>query len=363
MPAPVQDVLTENRSELIDFGLEPAFNAVHSLFLLTMTEERSGLGDWVVRTAQALSPEERQRHRLVMVGFYFLVNPYRSWPSFPAFVEHLAQEDATAMRDRLLATYASLGKGDAQGLDAEEVLASADNYLAFLRGRFEDKFLEEDLERQAYEYVVNPEKLQDLIVSHLRFMWREHLEAEWRRVRPMLEDSVRAFQQVDFEGMSPEQAIELVTGEKAEGHFWDWTLKQERRLVFLPSAHVGPYVGRYHSDEVLWLVFGARLPDGVDVDAPDLSRADIVVRLNALADDDRLRVLKLISERGELRSQEVMEALDFSQSASSRHLKQLSASGFLTERRCNGAKCYQLNPPRIEYTLDAVAKFLLADAR
>ncbi len=92
-----------------------------------------------------------------------------------------------------------------------------------------------------------------------------------------------------------------------------------------------------------------------------MSRADIVVRLSALGDDDRLRILKLISQRGEMKSAEVMEELGFSQSASSRHLKQLSASGFLSERRCNGAKCYQLNPERIEQTLEAIAKFLLAE--
>jgi DNA-binding transcriptional ArsR family regulator len=54
-----------------------------------------------------------------------------------------------------------------------------------------------------------------------------------------------------------------------------------------------------------------------------------------------------------------METLDLSQSASSRHLKQLSATGFLSERRCNGAKCYKLNAERLDDTLQAVSVFLL----
>jgi DNA-binding transcriptional ArsR family regulator len=109
----------------------------------------------------------------------------------------------------------------------------------------------------------------------------------------------------------------------------------------------------------LWVLFGARLPEGTQFQAPDLSRTEIVVRLSALADDNRLQILKLILEQGELSSQEIMASLEFSQSAASRHLKQLSATGYLSERRCNGAKCYQLNPERIENTLQAVSNFLL----
>lgn len=362
MPAPVQDVLTESKTDLLGFALEPAMNAVHSLFLMTMVEKRSGLGEWVVKTAQSLSKEEQELHRLVFIGFYFLVNPDRSWPSFPAYLDHLAERDPVEMQESLLGSYAEMGKWEEGEYDKDEVLASADNYLAFLTGRFGEDHVEPELEKRAYEYVRQPETMQELIVSHLRKMWDEHLETEWDRVRPMLEDSVAAFQQVDFSQMSKEDAINFVASEALDDKYGGWMMEHTEQVTFIPSAHVGPYVGRYKSGGQLWVLFGARIPEGVDVDAPDLSRADIAVRLNALADDDRLRILKHISINGEQRSQEVMEKLGLSQSASSRHLKQLSASGFLIERRCKGAKCYQLNPPRIEHTLDAIANFLLAEA-
>ena len=54
----------------------------------------------------------------------------------------------------------------------------------------------------------------------------------------------------------------------------------------------------------------------------------------------------------------MINLLDLSQSAASRHLKQLSATGYLIERRREGAKCYSLNPDRIEATLQALANFL-----
>jgi DNA-binding MarR family transcriptional regulator len=76
--------------------------------------------------------------------------------------------------------------------------------------------------------------------------------------------------------------------------------------------------------------------------------------------ETRLRILRIIAEHGEQRSQEIMEALDLSQSVASRHLSQLSASGFINERRCESAKCYALNPERVSDTLQVIASFLLS---
>ncbi len=317
MPAPVQDLLTESKTEAITFSIEPALNAVHSLFLMNMVEKRSGLSDWVVKVAEGMSAEERAHHRLVIIGFYFLVNPDRSWPSFPAFIEHLEKRDPMEMQETLLKIYAETGNWEAGEYDKQDVLASADNYVAFLTGRFGEDHVEVALEKKAYEYVRQPEKMQELIVSHLRKMWDEHLQDEWERVRPMLEDSVAAFQEAEVSGMSKEEAIKFVTQDELDDKSGEWLMRHTGRIIFVPSAHVGPYVGRYKSPDQLWIIFGARIPEGVDVDAPDLSRADIVVRLNALADDDRLRILKFISERGEQRSPQVMDALGFSQSSSS----------------------------------------------
>ena len=56
--------------------------------------------------------------------------------------------------------------------------------------------------------------------------------------------------------------------------------------------------------------------------------------------------------------EDIMLQLELSQSAASRHLTQLTATGYLEERRCEGAKCYTLSPERVENTLRAVAAFL-----
>jgi ArsR family transcriptional regulator len=164
--------------------------------------------------------------------------------------------------------------------------------------------------------------------------------------------------------MSKFEAAQLVLGEdlikEKEEHF-KLMFEQVERLVFVPSAHLGPYFGKFRAGNTVWMLFGARIPKGVQVYAPDLSRAEILIRINALADDTRLRILKLVSEEGELRSQDIMNRVELSQSAVSRHLKQLSATGYLSERRCEGAKCYTLNPNRVKDTLSAISLFLLGE--
>ncbi len=170
---------------------------------------------------------------------------------------------------------------------------------------------------------------------------------------------MRAFQQVSLADKSVLEAAQWITGQELAEEKWQEALTQAEQIIFVPSAHVGPYLGRFCPTRMLWVVFGARLPQDAPFEAPDLSRAEILVRLNALSDDNRLRILKWIAERGEMSSQDLIAGLELSQSTVSRHLKQLTATGYLSERRCNGAKCYTLQPERIQNTLQAISAFLL----
>jgi DNA-binding transcriptional ArsR family regulator len=368
---PEQDVLVMPEQAPMRVALEPAQSAFHSLMMLKKADHLSGLGDWVAQTLHALTPEEAKRHTLVFEGFGLALFPERSWPSFPLYVDHLASLNPEELRDRLLTAYARLpllsdgGHGallaEPVPLDLEVILGDAGSYLDFLRERFDEAHIDVELETEAYAYVVDPPAMQELIVSHLRLMWDKYLAAEWQRVEPMLRDAVRACQQVDLGNLSRLEAIQRITDQNLDEEKWKCSLAGVDQVIFVPTVHIGPYAGRLWSGKTMWVLFGARLPEGVQLDAPALSRAEIVMRLSALAEDSRLRILKLISEEEELHSKEIMGRLELSQSATSRHLKQLSATGYLTERRCNGAKCYRLNPERIERTLMAVKSFLLDD--
>ncbi len=361
MAPPIDNFIETPARTRIRVGLAPVHNAIHSLLLLTKTEELSGLGDWVVQTAAKIPPEELHQHYRVMIAFYHAILPQQSWSSFPVYLNHLAQMDPNALRAKMINSYfeISMGKEDESSFSPETAIANEDDYITFLRERFGDKYIDEELERWAYSYVVDPPAMQELIVSHLQHYWDAYLSTEWERVLPMLQKAVSAFQQVDFSQMDNFQAAEYITGQTLDTEHWEKRCADTDGLYFAPSLHVGPYLGRFYEDNRMGFIFGVRLPDNTPFHAPELSQAEIYVRLNALSDETRLQILKYISNQGESCSTEIIQALDLSQSAASRHLTQLTATGYLLARRIEGAKCYRLDKKRIGNTLDTIKTFLL----
>ena len=344
-------------------ALEPARNAIASMYLLLENPEMPGVHEWIPQTLSQFSLEETDRHRLVIMGFFYSILPGDGWASFPAYLDHLANSDPLAIRQKLLDAYAKVcgekAEQDTAPVDWQEVLSSADKYVSFLEKGFPPQNVDPDLEAVAYRYVIDPPALKKLVIDHLRWVWDKHLAAEWTRVCPILQDSVRAFQKIDFNGMDRMEATHLVIGRELPEAKWMHHLEQAERITFIPNAHIGPYTKILSAVNSLGIVFGARQPDNAEVRIPDLDRAELVVRLSALADDTRLRILQMVSENQEMRSQEIMEALKLSQPTTSRYLTQLTATGYLQERRSNTAKAYVLNQQRIELTLKAVEAFLI----
>jgi len=369
MPAPTQESIVLPPTSPVMVSLEPAQNAFHSLFLLTRYEQISGLDSWVTETAARLTPQEKHTQQLVMYGLHYAAVPVQNWPSFPAYLDYLDALDPVSLRAKMFDVYARVLPEDKQTdccfasepdpVDWQAVLQSADSYLDFLAERFGADHVNRELETEVYSYVIEPTKMRRLIVSHLRDMWTKFLAPEWARVEPMLQESVRAFQQIDLGNMERMEAARFVTGQAMAEEKWAQQLQHVTRIVLSPSAHMGPYLGRIDVADTLWIFFKARTPTRNQANIPDLSRNDILVRLEALADKNRLHILELISEKGEQSSQDIIAALGLSQSAISRHLKQLSTIGYLSEYRCNGAKCYQLNADHVKETLQAISFFLL----
>ena len=361
MTAPESSLISPISESNISFGLEPAFNALHSLVLLTKVDHLSGLDEWVTRTALDLSPDRGHINQVVLIGVHYAVVPTRSWSSFPLYLDDLDRQDPVALRDRVFAAYFRIGreKGESTaGLmmpTIPELLADQPLYFSFLRERFGS--FDEEIEAEAYDLLNDPSQLKETAVSHLRYMWTHVMSPEWERVQPLLQSCVDAYRQIDFSGKSISEAIQQVVEQKPDD--WCEKIAQEAdRVVFVPSAHVGPYQGRYVVNRTLYLLFGARQPQGLASLWPDLSRSELLVRLTALSDDNRLRILHLIAQNGEMCSPDIIRQLDLSQSAASRHLQQLSATGYLMERRREGAKCYTLSEDRIEDTFRALSKFL-----
>ena len=359
MVPPIDSFIEAPARTRIRVGLAPAQNAIQSLLMLTRTKELSGLGDWVINTAHQLSPDDRKQHYRVMIAFYHAILPEQRWSSFPVYIQHLEEMDPVDLRDKMINSYFKLNlKKETDNFTKDTVLDSEENYIAFLKERFNDSHIDEELERWAYGYVMDPPAMKELITSHLQRYWDDYLAAEWERTLPTLKKAVKAFQHVDFSQMDDFQAVEYVTGQSLDHEFWENKCQESEGLFFAPSLHVGPYLGKYFEDNLLGFIFGARLPDDAPIYAPELSQAEIYVRLNALADETRLQILRHIGDQGESCSTEIIQAMDLSQSATSRHLTQLTAAGYLIARRIDGAKCYRLDKERISNTLDTIKVFL-----
>jgi DNA-binding transcriptional ArsR family regulator len=359
---------TKIKSSLV--RIEPALNAFGSMLLIAKAEDEPGFHEWITKTRSQMSNEERFRHKLVTIGFHYAIMPQVPSMTFEAYLEDLEATPPSKLRERLLKAYAETchteeaQKIKNQPVDWEEVLSSAKNYVEFLRLRFGDESVDEEVETRAHEYVIDPAALKQLVTGHIRWFWKNYLQAEWNRVRPMLEESARAFNQVDYSDMSRMEIIEFVTGKDVSSEAkweskWGKDVLKTEKLIFVPNAHIGPYMRADRIQDAFYIYFGAHLPEGSDIRVPELDRAEIVSRISALADDTRLQILQMIAEQGEMRSQEIMEAINLSQPSVSRYLSQLTAAGFLQERRANGAKAYILNRDRIEKTLKAVHAFLL----
>jgi DNA-binding transcriptional ArsR family regulator len=361
-----QDFVLAPATELVtvSVALEPVHNIVNSLMLLSHPEERSGFSSWVNQVAASLPPEVAREHRQIFKALSSAIEPEENWPSFPVYLDFLASEDPVVLRDRAIQWMCEDELGGLEPLDPETVLADRETYLSFIEQIHLKKMAEKDVSFEPEYYIEahrlfnNPIEMQSRIVNHLRFMWDHYMAEEWERTLPMLQESVDAFQQLDYSHMTALEAVRVVTGRDFRGIWDEWG----KELIFVPSPHIGPYVTRFDAEKNVMsrVVFGARLPEGARVSSPALSRSELLVRLSALGDDTRLQILELLTGNDELCATDIIKMLKLSQSAASRHLRQLTATGYLVERRREVAKCYSLNPQRVDDTLRALKRFLRA---
>lgn len=361
MPFELQsELLRAAPTSTVSFEIEPVFNTLHDLVLINNSEHMSGLDPFIYETAHALSPDRKRNNRLVMEGLHFAVVPIRSFDSFEAYLNDLTATDPVILRDRLIERLGcpkpeDVARGD-PGIEPERLL-DKETYINFLLGSWGASEIDVDLEREAHDYFTDPPRMHALILYHLQTMWREVMRAEWNRVRPMLEDAVNAFRLQDFGSAKPLDVARSVTGQDLSPRL-ETLIQQSRRLTLVPSAHIGPYLAKYSTSDHFWLLFGAHLPQGMRAGSSALIRSELLVRLGALNDDNRLRILELLGKRDELCAQDIITLLDLSQPAASRHLKQLSATGYVRERRRDGNKCYSLNRDRLEETCDMMNRYL-----
>lgn len=356
------DFILAPSTVLVEVTLDEVAIVSNTLKMIKAEEFHSGLHEWVNETAHKLTPEQNKLGESVAwnIDRFVLKSDART---FPDFIKSVADLPADSVIDN--AFHWLREQDDYPGDDA--LLNDLDSYLSFTERCVAEKYAKKGEEFHAehwaeqWHMLQNPQQFMDDAVDYMQFMWDTYLKAEWARVKPMLQEAVNAFSQLDYEGMSPYEAIETITGRNMRGRdFFEDKLANAEKLIFMPSAHLGPYIswGAAPDDRTMIFFFGARPPKNATMKSTALGRSELLVRLNALADETRLKMLEMLTETDELCAQDFITGLDLSQSSASRHLRQLTASGYLTERRRDVAKCYSINPDRVDDTIQALKIFL-----
>jgi DNA-binding MarR family transcriptional regulator len=356
--------------------LDTAHTILNSMALLNLPEGRTDLHPWVARAAGALGPERRRLNRLVFAALRDALTPDRAWPSFPAYLEHLSTQNPYALRDRLLgrlagpASTAPSWPDDTRSAITQlvaaravsaaalpppqaELLADAHTFaarVAALHPPADDSALL----HEAHALLADPPAMHDLIVAHLDHVWEAALAAGWPEAQRALQRQVHVFEQRLDPEASATETFRMFTGRQAPGaaQLPDADIE---RIILTPSPHNGRAVTTWYGDATLRLFFGAPPNFGALLRSSPIGAAELRVRLAALADDTRLRILELLAQHYELHAQELIARLDLSQSSVSRHLKQLIGAGYLFERRGEGAsKVYSLGAIELDRTTRAL---------
>lgn len=359
--------LTPAKTAEVEFEAAPVPILLHTILLINIVSADSddalpGVARVPRTIARALTLEQRTDLRMAywLIGDRLLLD-YRHL-TFPEFLDALEQLDAVALRDDAIGWMQHK-----EGFVGQEaVLTNFDAYRAVIQPIYDEKSellgeFDVPLHQQLWALLRDPLNLKARLLHFLRVIWEQHLRDEWKHVQPTVTQCVDAFRQQDYSRLSTAEIVAHVTMRDLQSEaFFKKEIQNAKHIVFVPTPYLGPYVTWMH-DEVSGrdlVFFGARQPRDISQRSAALNRNELLIWLNALADETRLRMLEMLTHEEEICAQDFITTLDLSQSSASRHLRQLTASGYLTERRRDVAKCYSLNRERVEDTIRALRQLL-----
>lgn len=206
------------------------------------------------------------------------------------------------------------------------------------------------------------------LCSTLADYWDEAFAGDWMRIEPLLaKAAAQASRRLEdhglaslFERLPPgthADARVLTVESPADASV---VPSAERRLRLSPSTFVWRrvLVGTDPGGPVT-VLYAA--PASLSRLRPDAAPAELVDMLSALADDTRLRVLKLVAERPRT-AQELAPIVGMSTTGLSKILRKLAAAGLLDARREGYYVVYSLNTAQIR-SLPLVLEHFLGGSR
>ncbi|MEE4194445.1 MAG: helix-turn-helix domain-containing protein [Anaerolineae bacterium] len=333
------------------FELAPAHNALSSLWLLNF--EEVNYVEWISKTREQLSDSQLALNKEVCWPAATLLRG-QSWESFPAWLEDLdtrdpvdlAMYDLNNLLDRISVYTSEFNKHKAEDLYQDKDLYSlvVKTIYQYTHWEFHQKEVLAE-----HHTLTHPELMEGRkrnILSHFTMMWEDYFSSEWNHNLGLLEDTLAAYHSIDIMGLSDIEVLTKITGsaEKPLKAWLGW-LPLVKEVICFPNPHLFSYslvIDR--TRESVFTGLSTHISKSISVQPPLLSRSIIKVRLNALADDTRLQIIELLVAEPGLNAKEIKDKLGLSQSAASRHINQLTGSGFLCSKRIEGANQFTIAP-------------------
>jgi DNA-binding transcriptional ArsR family regulator len=234
---------------------------------------------------------------------------------------------------------------------------------------FHDPGVRESMLARAAEAALlldHPVEFADRLAAMLERYWHESFSAEWARIEPLLARSiVEAGRLLATVGIWPVlgrlPAHCRLDPERRQlqidlPHEHTVEVSADNPLVLSPSVFVWPHL-RVNCDPPwpLSLVYAA--PALVREAEPRIPPAELLRILRALADDTRLRVLRMIAERPRT-TQELEPLVGLSRAGLSKSLQRLAEAGLVVPRRDGYYVVYSLVPERLDALSAALGLFL-----
>lgn len=356
--------LVQGRPALkVDFRVSLAEALLNTLSLVTDAGYIEGLDPWVYVTHAALPPtlkrdmeavliliQKSDRLALWMRQLSPGAPPHRDFAAFIAWLNGFAEDDFQAL---VQSTLNNLAEYCAEEDGKPFATPSPENTEA-LKECLGRKLSGEQLDR-AVQLVRNPSELKAQFISVITRFWEQFYRQEYQRCLPLMERSVAYHSHQNY-GADFDAIFTAVTGRrplKDRGPYDD-----VERVIFIPSCHIGPYFIIHDAEELrpaVILHYNCR-----PTSAPEREEApaiqDLFPPLKALSDETRLQILSLLAGR-ELYAQEIVEQLDISQSAVSRHLKLMLSGGLLNVRREDSMKYLSINKETLSALADRLKSF------
>jgi DNA-binding transcriptional ArsR family regulator len=351
-----------NPAESIAFSYSSVVEAVLSLHVLTEPKHHPLQHAWV-REARKLPASLRRE--IAALGFayrgfvpeFLAPSPTSGYGTFEEELAALEElEDATIALGFLRPLWDHRGERDEELLEAPRVRVHAAARARHYRA-------DAELAELIFD---DPRALLGRFVKLLRAYWKETFAQEWASLEPQLAATVSdAGARIAGDGvyayltaLSPQLLIDPARHEIRRDLPHEHTVQigPAAPLVLVPSAFVWPHV-RLNCDPPWPATIVYPAPFALAEGKAKLPPDEVLHVLRALADDTRLRALKLIAAR-DRSTQELAPLIGISEAGLSKHLGLLARAGLVERRRQGYYVLYSLDSSRIGTLSDAVLSFL-----